>query len=130
MIVPKPDGQVRICGDFKRTINPFIDTEQYPFPTADELFQKMQGGKKFTKLDLKTAYLQIELDDETMKYLVVNTPDGLKEFMRMPYGITSGPAIFQRKLAMELSHIPMTVVNIDDILISGKTDEEHFAICM
>ena len=127
VIVPKPDGQVRICGDFKRTINPFIDTEQYPFPTADELFQKMQGGKKFTKLDLKTAYLQIELDDETMKYLVVNTPDGLKEFTRMPYGITSGPAIFQRKLAMELSHIPMTVVNIDDVLISGKTDEEHFA---
>ena len=126
VVVPKADGQIRICGDFKSTINPFINTEQYPSPGADELFQKMQGGKLFSKFDLKTAYLQMELDETSKKYLIVNTEDGLKQFNRMPYGITSGPAIFQRKLAQELRHIKMTVVNIDDILVSGKNDDEHF----
>ena len=53
----------------------------------------------------------MEVDNETMKYLVVNIPDGLKECTQMPYEISSGPAIFQRKLAMELIHVPMTVVN-------------------
>ena len=115
VVVPKADGQIRICGDFKATVNPYINTEQYPLPGADELFQKMQGGKRFSKLDLKTAYLQMELDDESKKYLIINTEDGLKQSNRMPYGITSGPAIFQRKLAHELMHIEMTVVNIDDI---------------
>ena len=68
----------------------------------------------------------MELDETSKKYLIVNTGDGLKQFNRMPYGITSGPAIFQRKLAQELRHIEMTVVNIDDILVSGKNDDEHF----
>ena len=126
VVVPEADGQIRICGNFKATINPYINTEQYPLPGEDELFQKMQGGKRFSKLDLKTAYLQMELDDDSKKkYLIINTEDGLKQFNRMPYGITSGPAIFQRKLAHELMHIEMTVVNIDDILISGKNDDEH-----
>ena len=65
VIVPKADGLVRICGDFKRAINPFINTEQYPLPGPDELFQKIQGGRSFSKLDLKAAYLQMELDDES-----------------------------------------------------------------
>ena len=125
VVVPKADGQIRICGNFKATINPYINTEQYPLPWADELFQKMQGGMRFSKLDLKTAYLQMELDDESKKYLNINTEDGLKQFNRMPYSITSGPAIFLRKLAHELMHIEMTVVNIDDILISSKNDDEH-----
>ena len=99
VVVPKADGQIRICGDVKSTINPFIHTEQYPLPGADELFQKMQGGKLFSNLGLKTAYLQMELDETSKKYLIVNTEDGLKQFNRMPYGITSCPAIFQRKLA-------------------------------
>ena len=84
VIVPKADGHIRICGDFKNTVNPHVNTEQYPLPAADELFQRMQGGKTFSKLDLKTAYLQMVLDENCTKYLVVNTIDGLKEFKRCP----------------------------------------------
>ena len=117
VIVLKADNQLRIWGDFKKKINPHVNTEQYPLPATDDLFQRMQRGKTFTKLDLKTAYLQ-------MVYLVISTIDGLKEFKRMPYGITSGPAIFQKK-GINWVEVPMTVVNIDDILISGETDEQH-----
>ena len=67
----------------------------------------------------------MELDESSKKYFVVNTQDGLKQFNRMPYGVTSGPAIFQRKLSNELQHIKMIVVNIDGILVSGKDETEH-----
>ena len=125
VIVPKADGQIRITGDFKRTINPSIHTEQYPLPNPEELFQKMQGGKLFTKLDLKEAYLQIELHEECKKYFVINTPDGLKQNNRMVYGGPSGPAIFQRFLSGQLKDVEMIAVNQDDVLISGRNTTHH-----
>ena len=57
VIVPKPDGRVRICGDFKRTVNLNIETETYPTPTNDEIFSKVRGGKRFSRIDLRQAYL-------------------------------------------------------------------------
>ncbi|XP_028403427.1 uncharacterized protein K02A2.6-like [Dendronephthya gigantea] len=66
-IVPvlKPDGSVRICGDYKVTINPCLDVQEYPMPTAEELFTKLNGGEKFSKIDLSAAYQQVLLDDES-----------------------------------------------------------------
>ena len=125
VIVPKSDGRVRICGDYKRTVNPVISNEIYPQPTPDELFAKMQGGKKFTKIDLTKAYLQVELDEDAKKYLVINTMKGLMQFQRMPNGVKPASGIFQRYIENELKDIPYTVVKIDDILISGRNDEEH-----
>lgn len=125
VVVPKPDGNIRICADYKNTVNPCIEADQYPLPTADELFTKIKGGKTFTKIDLRTAYLQIELHPESRKYLVINTIKGLKEFTRMPYGVTPASAIFQRKLEGALKDVPMTVVKIDDILVTGVDEEDH-----
>ena len=50
--VRKPDGTVRICGDFKLTLNQYLDVPEYPMLTPEELFTKLNGGDKFTKLDL------------------------------------------------------------------------------
>ena len=58
--VRKPSGKVRLCGDFKVTLNPAL-TDVYPFPLPEVLFQKLNGGHKFSKLDLAEAYLQISL---------------------------------------------------------------------
>ena len=94
-------------------------------PTADELLTKIKGGKTFTKLDLRTAYLQVELHPESRKYLVINTLKGLMEFTRMPYGVAPASAIFQRKLEQELRDVQMTVIKIDDILVTGIDEEDH-----
>lgn len=66
-IVPvlKRDGSVRICGDFKVTINQASQTESYPLPRVEELFSKLSNGKHFSVLDLSQAYLQLPLDDES-----------------------------------------------------------------
>ena len=57
VIVPKPDGTIRICVDYKRTVNTVIKNDPYPQPTPEELFSKIQGGKRFSKTDSTKAYL-------------------------------------------------------------------------
>ncbi|XP_049276119.1 uncharacterized protein K02A2.6-like [Rhipicephalus sanguineus] len=68
-IVPilKRSGQIRICGDFKVTVNPVTVPEKYPLPRVEDLFSRLSGGEKFSKLDLKDAYLQVELDEASHK---------------------------------------------------------------
>ena len=95
-VVPKTNGAVRICGDYKVTINPFLLVNQYPLPVPEELFATLEGGVLFTKLDLSQAYNQLELDEESTKLCTVNTPIGLFQHTRMPFGTASAPAIFQR----------------------------------
>ena len=125
VILPKPDGSIRLCGDYKSTVNPVIENEVYPQPTPDEIFAKMRGGQKFSKIDLTQAYAQVELDEESKKYLTINTSKGLKEPSRMPYGIKPATGIFQRHVENKLSGTERTAVKVDDILISEKNDNDH-----
>ncbi len=76
----KQNGSVRICGDFKVTINQVTEIESYPLPRVEELFAAMSGGKQFTKLDLSQAYLQIELEEESKQFVTINTHQGLFQF--------------------------------------------------
>ena len=127
-IVPvmKADRQsVRICGDFKQTVNKASPLDKYPIPKIEDLFSQLSGGQKFTKLDMSQAYQQICLDDESKKYVVINTPKGLFQYNRLPFGISSAPGIFQRVMENILRGIPKVVVYLDDILITGANDEEH-----
>ena len=125
--VPKKDGTVRLCGDYRVTINPALDVDQYPLPVPEVLFATLCGGKSFTTLDLTQAYQQLELDPESRKYLVINTPRGLYEYTRLPYGVASAPAQFQKVMDTLLQDIQGVICYIDDIMITGATDAEHLA---
>ena len=78
-IVPvvKKNGTVRICGDYKTTINQALLAESYPLPRVEELFADLAGGKTFSKLDLLQAYLQLPLDNESREYVTITTHKGL-----------------------------------------------------
>ena len=85
----KPDGSIRICGDYKLTANKAAKTESYPLPKVEDIFSSLSGGKLFTTLDLAHAYNQIPLDLESQKLVVLNTHKGLYRYKRPPFGIAS-----------------------------------------
>ena len=126
-IVPilKNDGSVRICGDYKITINQAAKLDRYPIPRIDDLFASLAGGKTFSKLDLSHAYQQIQLDKKSRQYVTVNTHRGLFQYTRLPFGVSSAPSIFQRVMENLLQGVPRVCVYLDDILITGHTEAEH-----
>ena len=128
-IVPviKPSGEIRLCGDYKVSINPHLEINQYPLPHPEVLFAALNGGVHFTKLDLSEAYLQIPLEEQSKKYLVINTHKGLYRFTRLPYGVAAAPSIFQQIMDQILPKLPGIVCYLDDILVTGKDEKEHLS---
>ncbi len=121
----KKDGSVRVCGDFKVTINPQLEVEQYPLPRIDEIFANLAGGQQFSLLDLRQAYLQMEVEEESQPYLTINTHRGLYRYCRMVYGVASAPALWQRAMDQVLQGLPMVQCYLDDIIITGKDFHDH-----
>nr|XP_003708371.1 PREDICTED: uncharacterized protein K02A2.6-like [Megachile rotundata] len=128
-IVPivKADGSIRICGDFKITLNPNLQVDDHPVPSIEELFAAMAGGTKFSKIDIKKAFLNIEVHPDDRHLLTLNTHKGLYQCNRLMFGVASAPAIWQREIEKILVGIEGVAVFYDDIRITGPTDEVHLA---
>ena len=86
----------------------------------------LTGGKRFSKLDLTSAYQQMLLDESSSKLVTINTHQGLYQFTRLPFGVASAPAVFQRAMDTILQGVPGVICYLDDILVTGKSDGEHF----
>ena len=126
-IVPvmKSDGTVRVCGDYKLTVNKVSKLDGYPIPKLDDMYTKLVGGQTFTELDLSHAYEQMLVDENSKELLTINTHKGLYRHNRLPYGVASAPGIFQRTMEGLLQGIPSSGVLLDHILITGPSTEEH-----
>ena len=118
---------IRICGDYKLTANRASRLEQYPIPKVADMFSTLAGGITFTKLDMSQAYQQLALDDSSKEVVTINTHKGLFCYQRLPFGVSSAPGIFQRTMESLLQGIPRVLVYLDDILITGASQEEHMA---
>lgn len=125
-IVPvvKKSGDIRICGDFKVTLNPALEAEQYSLPRMEDMMANLGNGEKFSKIDLRQAYHQLQLDESSKQLTVINTHKGLYAYTRLVFGITSAPAIWQRTMDQILQDLPAQW-NQDDIIVTGKDDTEH-----
>lgn len=123
--VLKPNGDVRICGDYSTTLNPVLTKHLHPVPVFDHLRQKLANGTIYSKIDLKDAYLQFEIAPDSKKYLAISTHKGYYQYNRMPFGISTAPSIFQNFLDQLLGDIPNVAVYFDDIALTGKSLNEH-----
>ena len=127
VVVHKRDGDIRICGDFKLTVNPVICPQVYPLPSPEELFSALANGESYSKLDLARAYKQMKVTESSQPLLTINTHMGLFKYARLPFGISTAPSLWQRAMAQVLQGIPNVVFFIDDILVTGRTRKEHEA---
>ena len=128
-IVPivKSDGSIRVCGDYKCTINRASKLDNYPIPKTEDLLTTLGGSQKFTKLDMSQAYQQLLLEEDSKQYTTINTHKGLYQYNRLPFGVSSAPGIFQRTMENLLHGIPCVIVRVDDILVGGKDDADHLS---
>lgn len=122
--VTKADGTLRICADYKATLNPALLIDRYPLPKIEDVLVGLNGAQYFSKIDLSRAYNQVELDD-SKKYTVINTHRGLFQYNRLVYGLSSSVGIFQRIMTNLLGNLPNVQVFLDDVIISGKNKSEH-----
>ena len=115
IVVPKKTRGVRICGDYKVTLNQVLDVDQHPLPKPSDLFATLAGGKVFSKLNLTHAYHQMEVEEKFQDLLKITTHKGLYRYQHLPFGISSAPALFQQTMEQILQGIPGVVAFMDDI---------------
>jgi len=122
--IPKPNGTVCICVDYKVTVNPALIVDQYPLLSPEYFFTMLAGAKVFTKLDLSQTYPQVVLDAESRMYVMISTHKGLYQFTWLLFVIASASTLFQQLMEKILQGIPQVyVVYIDDILITGYSEQ-------
>ena len=126
VVVPKKTGGVRICGDYKVTLNQVFDVDQHPLPKPSDLLATLTGGKVFSTLDLTIAYQQMEVEEKSQRLLIITSHKGLYRYRRLPFGISSVPALFQRTKEQILQGIPGVAAFMDVTELTGAAEEEHF----
>jgi hypothetical protein len=125
-IAHKPDGCLRICMD-PRYLNQYLERAIFPFPSLEQVFSSVRGATFFSKLDLTWGFWNLQLDDASSRLCTFCTPWGVFRYRRLPFGVSPAPEVFHRVLADVLRDIPGVLHYVDDVLIYGKTKQEHDA---
>lgn len=127
VIIEKKDGSLRICLDPK-DLNKVLIREHHLIPTIDEIVSKICNKKWFSVLDLSDGFYNIKITEDSNDLCTFNSPFGCYKFLRMPFGLSTAPEIFQRYSETAFGDIPGVIVYCDDLLICGDTEEEHDAV--
>ncbi|GAB1597522.1 uncharacterized protein K02A2.6-like, partial [Argonauta hians] len=120
--VKKKSRDIRVCADFSTGLNEALEDYNYPLPSPEDIFTKLNGGKVFSKVDLSDAYLQVPVDDHCSNLLCTNTNRGLYKFKRLAFGVKVAPAIFQQIMDMMLQDLEFATAYLDDIIITSKNN--------
>ena len=123
--VPKKDGSLRICIDYRR-LNSVTVPDPYYMCTLEEILEKVGNSGCLSKLDLSKGYYQIGIEEESKDKTAFVTPFGKYRFNRMPFGLRNAPAIFQRTIEEVLRGcFEFSAPYIDDILVFSDNGGDH-----
>ena len=122
--IPKKNGDVRLCVDM-RMPNQAIQRERHPTPTVDDLVDALNGASVFSKLDLRSGYHQLSLAPESRYITTFATHEGLRRYATLNFGTNSASEIFQNAISEQIRDISGAINISNDIIVYGKTQEEH-----
>jgi len=124
--VQKPDGQVRMCVDYRK-LNSLTERPIFPIPDANLLFDTLGESNYFSAIDFSQGYYQVGMDEKDIEKTAFTTKQGHFEFLRMPFGLSGAPATFQRMMHSILRGLnwKTCLIYLDDVLIFSKTLSEH-----
>jgi Reverse transcriptase (RNA-dependent DNA polymerase) len=126
LFVSKPNGGLRFCIDFRK-LNEITRKDQYPLPLIDETLARIGKAKIFTKLDIRQAFHRIRIDPESEELTTFRTRYGSYKCKVVPFGLTNGPATYQRYMNDILFEYldDFATAYLDDILIYSEDPKEH-----
>ncbi|KAK9730836.1 Integrase zinc binding domain [Popillia japonica] len=130
LVVPKKDGSLRFCVDFRK-VNQVTEKDAYPLPYIANTLDKLRNAHYLTSLDIKSGYWQIPLHPDSRQYTAFTIPNrGLFEFCRLPFGLTTAPSVFQRIIDRVIGADlkPYVFTYLDDIIIITPTFDKHVEI--
>eukprot|EP00106_Octopus_bimaculoides_P019064 XP_014786506.1 PREDICTED: uncharacterized protein K02A2.6-like [Octopus bimaculoides] len=124
LYIKKKNNKLRVCADFSTGLNDCLISHNYPLPSPEEVFAKLNGEKFFSKFDLLEAYLQIQIE-ECSHLLTINTDRDLFKFKQPPFSVKVVPSIFQQIMDTMLGDCDFAISYSDDILIKSESHEQH-----
>ena len=124
VVVPKSEDSVRICVDLTK-LNEGVRRERHDMPSVDYTLGQLAGAQIFSKLDANSGFWQVPLAEEFTLLTTFITPFGRFAFRRLPFGISSAPEHFQRRMQTILEGIDGVLCQMDDILVFGTSQVEH-----
>ena len=124
VLSPKDDESVRVTMD-ARNVNKAIQSSNYPIPKQEDIKAKLSGAKVFSKMDLKSAFWQIELAEESRHLTVFHANDKLYRYKRLTMGLSPAQAELNAALRPVFSHIDSAHVIHDDLIVAANNHEEH-----
>ena len=125
VICSKKSGGIRICID-PRPLNKALKREHFPLPIMEDILPELAKARVFSKVDLKSGFWHVTLDEESSKLTTFQTPFGRYRWCRLPFGTCVSSEIFQKRLLQALEGLPGVHCIADDVLICGRgeTTEE------
>ena len=126
LFVKKKDGSLRLCIDY-RQLNRVTICNQYPLPRINELFDQLQGSRVYSKIDLRSGYHQLRVQESDVPKTAFRTRYGHYEFLLMPFCLTNAPAAFMDLMNRVFQPYldRFIIIFIDDILVYSGSLEEH-----
>ncbi|XP_017473895.1 PREDICTED: uncharacterized protein K02A2.6-like [Rhagoletis zephyria] len=124
VVIPKPNGKVRLCVDYKIAVNPQLEPAHYPITRVDKILNTLKDCKYFCKLDLYKAYLHVKVDEESKNIQTISTHRGTYRMNRLAFGVKTAPSEFNCILDQILRDLPGTSSYFDDIIVFAKTKQE------
>lgn len=126
VLARKKDGSMRFCIDY-RQLNDQTRKDSYPLPRIDECLDALADGGFYSTLDMRSGYHQVAMEPEDADKTAFVTRRGIFRWRVMPFGLCNAPGTFQRLMDIVLSglNFEICLVYLDDVIIFGKTAEEH-----